>query len=528
MHFEVRSIELQLQHRVQQRSVTMFVAGSRALRLVCRPSRAAFCQPDPVSASFSRRALLDVSRYSTVSEAAEAQKPASNVASHNGTKPTSVGDASTIASENAGATAELAPKKGGRTSTKGNYIRFVQSLRGRTPKTVEKDSSPGSAVSWRQMDSHIPIKVNGEIIYFEPLHLRDSCPCDRCIHPSTKQRTFETAQIPLDITAKSVIEGEDSFIIEWARDIKGFESHTSTFPASYLQKLTTVQLGSKPADPAYYWNKSTFEKTDHWISYDDYMNNPEAFRSAMMQLNRYGLLFLRGVPEDTESVSRVATQIGPIKNTLYGPTWDVRNIPNPKNVAYTNVDLGFHMDLLYLIQPPGLQFLHCMKNELPGGESLFADSFYAADVLRKTSKPDFDFLADSWMTFGYDNDNQMYTATRKMINVSGKSKDRIIDINYSPPFQAPFWEISNGIPKNTYTRRAESMKRFKSLLEDKKNIFELKMKPGECVIFHNRRVVHARRAFGNANNESGGDRWLRGCYIDSDVAVSKFKTLNIY
>ena len=115
-----------------------------------------------------------------------------------------------------------------------------------------------------------------------------------------------------------------------------------------------------------------------------------------------------------------------------------------------------------------------------------------------------------------------------MINLSGKSKDRIIDINYSPPFQAPFWDISNGLPKNTYTRRAESMKRFKSLLEDKKNIFELKMKPGECVIFHNRRVVHARRAFGNANAESGGDRWLRGCYIDSDVAVSKFKTLNIY
>ncbi|KAF3898061.1 Gamma-butyrobetaine hydroxylase [Trichophyton interdigitale] len=506
----------------------MFVAGSRAVRLVCKSSRAAFCQPHPVSASLSRRALLDVSKYSTVSEAVEAQKPVSNVARHNSTKSTSVGDASTIASENAGATAELAPNKEGQASTKADYIRFVQSARGRTPKIKEEGRSPGSTVSWRQMDSHIPIKVNGEIIYFEPLHLRDSCPCDRCIHPSTKQRTFETAQIPLDIAAKSVTAGEDSVTIEWVKDIKGFEGHTSTFPTNYLQKLTTVQLGSKPADPAYYWNKSTFEKTNHWISYDDYMNNPEAFRSAMMQLNRYGLLFVRGVPEDTESVSRVATQIGPIKNTFYGPTWDVRNIPNPKNVAYTNVDLGFHMDLLYLIQPPGLQFLHCIKNELPGGESLFADSFYAADILRKTSKPDFDFLAESWMTFGYDNDNQMYTATRKMINVSGKSKDRIIDINYSPPFQAPFWDISNGLPKNTYTRRAESMKRFKSLLEDKKNIFELKMKPGECVIFHNRRVVHARRAFGNANAESGGDRWLRGCYIDSDVAVSKFKTLNIY
>ncbi|EFR02301.1 gamma-butyrobetaine dioxygenase [Nannizzia gypsea CBS 118893] len=504
----------------------MFVAGSRVLRLACRPNIAAFCQRHAVLESYARPALV-ISQYSTTSEAVEAEKPASNASTHKGAKPTSAGNGSKMVSQDASAVSEVTPDKEGRTPSNKRLIRFVEAIPKEKSRRKAEGISPRFIGPWRQMHSHIPIDVNGKRVYFEPLHLRDSCTCVRCVHPSTKQRTFETAQIPEKITAKSVTAGEDSVTIEWARDIKGFEGHTSTFSTSYLQKLTSVQVGSKPADPAYYWDKSAFEKTSHWISYDDYMNNADAFKLAMMQLNRYGLLFLRGVPEDTESVSRIATHIGPIKNTFYGSTWDVRNIPNPKNVAYTNVDLGFHMDLLYLIQPPGLQFLHCIKNELPGGESLFADSFYAANVLRKTSKPHFDFLTESSMTFGYDNDNQMYTATRKIINISDKDEGRIVDINYSPPFQAPFWNTNN-VPRDTYTRIGKSLKQFKYLLENKKNIFELKMKPGECVIFQNRRVVHARRAFGNANATTGGDRWLRGCYIDSDVAVSKFRTLGIY
>ncbi|EEQ34620.1 putative gamma-butyrobetaine dioxygenase [Microsporum canis] len=507
----------------------MFVAGSRALRLACRSTRTNFPQAQLVLASYPLQALA-VPRYYTSSSSAiaESRKPVdeSGLPGHDGAKLVPDSNSSPVSTHNVTVRTEA------QTPSKNGVIRFVTSgswetVRKPTRRVARPRSSPDTRDQWRNRVSHIPVEVNGKQFLFESAHLRDSCACPRCIHPSTKQRTFETAQIPREIFAKKLHMEKDSLIIEWGNDIEGFEGHTSTFSTGYLQTLTKVEWSFRPADPASYWDNSKFQKTNHWISYDDYMNNDKEFRSAMAQLSRYGLLFLKGVPEDTESVSRIATRIGPVKNTFYGSTWDVRNIPNPKNVAYTNVDLGFHMDLLYLVQPPGLQFLHCMKNELPGGESLFADSFHAAKILRKTSREQFNLLTKAWMTWGYNNDDQIYSATRRVINVVSQFPGTIKDINYSPPFQMPFWNSRPGEPGSLCTRVAAALNSFKSILEDKRNIFELKMKPGECVIFQNRRVVHARRAFGDTDSQPGGDRWLRGCYIDSDVAASKFKTLKV-
>lgn len=42
--------------------------------------------------------------------------------------------------------------------------------------------------------------------------------------------------------------------------------------------------------------------------------------------------------------------------------------------------------------------------------------------------------------------------------------------------------------------------------------FEETLKEGECVVFNNRRVLHARRAF----DTESGERWLKGTYVDWD------------
>lgn len=41
------------------------------------------------------------------------------------------------------------------------------------------------------------------------------------------------------------------------------------------------------------------------------------------------------------------------------------------------------------------------------------------------------------------------------------------------------------------------------------------------MIFDNRRVLHARRAF----DASKGERWLKGAYVDDDVFFSKLRVL---
>lgn len=62
---------------------------------------------------------------------------------------------------------------------------------------------------------------------------------------------------------------------------------------------------------------------------------------------------------------------------------------------------------------------------------------------------------------------------------------------------------------------------MKRRMEADHAIFEKKLEPGTAVIFDNRRIVHARRAFG----KQGGERWLRGAYIDTDVFRSRLRVL---
>ena len=45
----------------------------------------------------------------------------------------------------------------------------------------------------------------------------------------------------------------------------------------------------------------------------------------------------------------------------------------------------------------------------------------------------------------------------------------------------------------------------------------MKMKPGECVLFDNMRVMHGRNQF----DVGGGSRWLRGAYIAREDLVSR-------
>lgn len=65
------------------------------------------------------------------------------------------------------------------------------------------------------------------------------------------------------------------------------------------------------------------------------------------------------------------------------------------------------------------------------------------------------------------------------------------------------------------------MKAFSNRLNAEENIFELKLEEGDCVIFDNRRVVHARRAF----DAQAGERWLKGAYVDDDVFFSRLRVL---
>lgn len=183
---------------------------------------------------------------------------------------------------------------------------------------------------------------------FNAVYLRDCCSCDRCVDPSTTQKTFETADIPPNIKPRSVERKDDGCVhITWEPDLPGFEDHVSVFDSLFGGKNNLLQsrleaTSNQPCEPKL-WNRDTMSQHQLSVDYDSYMESSSTLLACLQHLHLSGLLLIHSIPSSADAVKRICERVGPLKNTLYGSTWDVRSVPSAKNVAYTSSSLGFHM-----------------------------------------------------------------------------------------------------------------------------------------------------------------------------------------
>ncbi|KAI5808100.1 hypothetical protein DFH27DRAFT_465520, partial [Peziza echinospora] len=402
----------------------------------------------------------------------------------------------------------------------------------------------------------LTIPLAGRYVSLDNVHLRDSCPCPLCIDPSTRQKLFQTHDIPLTISPRrhNISPTDNALTVIWSSDFGGY-NHESTYTLAHLKALTSPRYASREAfDDWNYvlWDKALMQKDVQFIPYEAYMADDSILLFALEQLATYGLVFLKDVPSQlplhSNIISTIAQRIGTLKTTFYGETWDVKSLPNSKNIAYTPLNLGLHMDLLYYESPPGLQFLHCLQNTVKGGSSYFSDAFRAAEMLRASSPNNFSVLTRFPVTFHYENDGQHYRYTRPTLvlnNADYHARKRLDHVNYSPPFQAPFdlqapsgggaasaggGGGGGGAPHGgggdaassaLWRQFVHALGMFGRHVDAPENQFELRLAEGEVAIFQNRRVLHARREFDPAS----GERWLKGTYVDGDTFRSRLRTL---
>lgn len=406
------------------------------------------------------------------------------------------------------------------------------------------------------------VEYQGRLDLFNKYFLRDSCKCSRCLDGSTQQKLFQTSDIPLDIDIQESQEyvndaGKKTHRIQWKNDVPGYEDHTTEIPAESLwaivgQRKSHQKKYAGSSHDRVLWDKSGMENDVLWIEYEDYVTSSKATLEALRHLHSHGLVFLRHVPDDETSVVKICERIGPLRDSFYGRTWNVKSVPDAKNIAYTNQFLGLHMDLLYMTNPPHLQFLHSLRAGASGGESLFADAFRAAEVIRKEDADMFYSLTTLPVHYHYKNDSQHYQTQRTTIelDLSGiegghggstprpkefkdtrkryparaiHKESRLKRVNWSPPFQAPFLRgmYNDKHTVSVMTWYLKAAKRFSDLVNAQENVFEYRLQEGDCVLFDNRRVLHARKAF----DVTAGERWLKGAYVDDDVFYSRLRAL---
>ncbi|KAG6380259.1 gamma-butyrobetaine dioxygenase [Boletus reticuloceps] len=307
--------------------------------------------------------------------------------------------------------------------------------------------------------------------------LRDSCQCPSCVHPSTLQKLHRSSDIPVD--TRPVPGGLTT--TSGGVHIRWIDGHESFYETAYLERYSSPsELRRFHRDTEQIlWNASSITQTpDLYIPYQELLE-PSRLLAVISQLTQYGLLFVTGVPNkqtsnDTCELRTLANIFGELRTTFYGGLWDVKNVRNSRNIAYTNLDLGLHMDLLYFQHPPRYQILHCLRNRVIGGTSIFVDAIHAASLLRQSHPVDFDILAATPVPFHYINDGHHLHHEHPTIELdahashddSSTSELPVKHINYSPPFQAPFMSST---PPSFYA----ALGKFVALLDDTANCMNI-------------------------------------------------------
>ncbi|KAK3686764.1 hypothetical protein LTR37_019479 [Vermiconidia calcicola] len=429
--------------------------------------------------------------------------------------------------------------------------------------------------------SRVVIPVDGEHQEFSAILLRDLCQCSACIHHSTRQKLYSTADIPRDIQAQTITPNQSMpgvCDIRWDRDVPGFGSqHTTSIDADMLRGIGRDGATPGPFQsslaPQTLWDAESSRNLPDF-EYDAYMKDDATLYKAIVQLRTHGLVFLTDVSESEKAVSSIAERIGSVKSTFYGYTWDVRTVPSAINAAYTSSDLGFHTDLLYFQNPAHVQLLHCMQSSSSGGASVFADALKCAIDLYQADVDAFSVLATLPVNYHYKHpDSNLYSATKPVFDtrplrigdVFYKSLPEFLEawgrlrqggtrpdlpsvdvvdclekINWGPPFLAPFSLHAESMeqvrsfssatttpPRECLNRKVEdwhaAAAKFSAVLHREANLHERLMKPGECVLFDNTRVLHARKGF--EAGDVGKARWLRGAYVDKEPYLSRYRVL---
>ncbi|QRV85066.1 gamma-butyrobetaine dioxygenase [Ceratobasidium sp. AG-Ba] len=369
--------------------------------------------------------------------------------------------------------------------------------------------------------------------------LRDSCQCPHCVHPSTRQKLVRTGDFIKPVPRSVVVVDEGSAVrIDW-----GGKGHDSVYAIDFLKRYADPSDQTRRVshfDDVFAprtWNVSDLP-AESYVEYESLKTDP---LPSFLQLLRYGLLIVRGLPHETTTrgpevsvgVAQLANTIGIIRETLYGRFWDVVIHRDSTNIAYTNLNLDLHMDLLYMQHPPHIQLLHCIKNRVEGGASVFVDAIKAAHDLWDLDRDSFDVLASISIPFHYENAGHHLHCSHPTIQLAPphlQPLDRrpsdpphIAHINYSPPFQAP-------LPVTAPPELYSALQKYTQLLTRPAGRFEHTLAEGECAVFDNRRVLHARTAFwdkGDQNTESAEEtnRWLKGCYVEVDDLLDRTRVL---
>ena len=238
--------------------------------------------------------------------------------------------------------------------------------------------------------------------------------------------------------------------------------------------------------------------------------DPHARLTWLTRLLADGIAFLSEVPCVESGIIDTMVHIGRIAETNYGLVFDVKAVPQPENLAYSDRGLGLHTDNPYREPVPGFQALHTLLAAPDGGDSLFADGSALAAELQRLDAGAFATLTCTPVPFRYRSQTADLAAERALIALD--CSGAVAAVHYNSRSIAPLM-----LPAADCRAFYRAYRRFANLLRQPQFQLATRLGDGELVLFDNQRVLHGRTGFASARHP----RHLRGCYLSRDSVYSQ-------
>ncbi|KAF7550863.1 hypothetical protein G7Z17_g5440 [Cylindrodendrum hubeiense] len=345
---------------------------------------------------------------------------------------------------------------------------------------------------------------------FPNLWLRDNCQCTQCVNQDTRQRNFDTFQLPEDIHPISFAKTEEHLEVQWSDSHKSRHPWSwleSTFDGGYVEQFGQDHIESSPPE----------------VPFDAVMSESDETGMANLTKNIrvHGFSFIVNTPPTPEATEAVLEKIGPIRTTHYGGFYDFIPDLALADTAYTNLALPAHTDTTYFTEPAGLQAFHLLSHKAPpnakptddaGGQSLLVDGFNAATILKEEFPDAYETLRTTRIPWHASGNKGIAIVPDQTYPVIEQDGDVLTKVRWNNDDRG----ILNLVEANKWYSAA---RKWNSILKRRTSEYWFQLTPGRIVVFDNWRVLHGRAAF-------EGIRRICGAYIPRDDFMSRYKATN--
>ncbi len=316
----------------------------------------------------------------------------------------------------------------------------------------------------------------------------------------------------------------EQFTVNW-------EDHSSSFNASCVRAHDTVASANllKPFEPVL-WDSQAKVPTY------DYSRKDEQLESWLLDLKKWGIIFVEGTPINEKALRDFLNVIGALQDRLH-PTNVFTAVTSAKSMevdyySYGPEYLDGHTDSTYYTQPPKLLALLSTYYSAPKQDtvSFFVDALKVANDLRHSDPDAFHMLTTTLVRQArrrLDVEEECEPSKRKTYQVDTFKDVPIISMEGDKVSVIRLKFTKHGgfnLQLNPDDARMKKFYRayqaFQKRINDTANHQTLVMRPGTMVVIDNQRICHGRYTIHPTTA-----RTLLGGYISEDQWRSRWRVI---